>query len=293
MKAAVKSLLKAVRLYHPLQSTYRRMLFGAALVGWRIRYRKYQGKGYRCNFCGARYERFVPEWPGREIAPVLNEYGVIAGYGENVFCPRCGSKNRERLVKAVMEPLLGGESGGVWRGNKKILHFSPEPHLYRWLAAHAEVTTVDLEPGFYRSIDKGVRYADATALDFGDNGFDLVVANHVLEHVGDDRAAMAEMFRVLKPLGIAILQVPYSPTLLCSLEDASVTDPHERARRFGQQDHVRIYALSDYLNRLEAAGFRVQLVSPDELAPFRQFAIQPGESVVIGWKDGLGQLKRP
>jgi SAM-dependent methyltransferase len=152
---------------------------------------------------------------------------------------------------------------------------------------------VDLEPGYYRSTDKGVRYADATALDFGDNSFDLVVANHVLEHIGDDRAAMAEMFRVLKPRGLAILQVPYSLTLSRSLEDASVTGPHERARRFGQRDHVRIYALGDYLGRLEAVGFRVQLVSPDELARFSEFAIQPTESVIIGWKDGSGQLKRP
>lgn len=277
MKSQVKSVLKAVRLYHPLQSAYRRVLFGARCIGWRLSYAKYKGKGYRCNFCGSEYERFVPEWPGREIGPVLKEHGVIAGYGENVFCPRCGSKNRERLVKAVMETLVDS--------NKQILHFSPEPHLYRWLAAHGAVTTVDLEPGYYLSIDKGVRYADATAVDFGDNSFDLVVANHVLEHIGDDRAAMAEMFRVLKPPGPAILQVPYSPTLLCSLEDASVTDPHERARRFGQRDHVRIYALSDYVGRLEAAGFRVQLVSPDGLAPFLEFAIQPGESVVLGWKD--------
>jgi SAM-dependent methyltransferase len=277
MKTAVKSFLKAVRIYHPLQSTYRRLLFSAGLIGWRLRYGKYKGKGYRCNFCGARYERFVPEWPGPEVGPVLNELEVIAGYGENVFCPWCGSKNRERLVKAVMEPLVAG--------NKKILHFSPERHLYRWLAARAAVTTVDLEPGFFRSVDQGVRYADATKLDFGDNSFDMVVANHVLEHIGDDLVAMAEMFRVLKPRGTAILQVPYSPTLSRSLEDATVTDPHERARRFGQRDHVRIYALGDYIRRLEAAGFRVQLASPDELASFRDFAIQPGESVILGWKD--------
>jgi SAM-dependent methyltransferase len=244
---------------------------------WRRQYARYRGKGLCCNFCGASYELFVPEYPAADIAPVLIAGEVIAGYGENVFCPRCGSKNRERLVKAVLEERL--EIGG-----KKILHFSPEKQLFRWLAVNARVWTVDVEPGFYRRIDRAVRYADATMLPFDTGSFDLVIANHILEHIPDDAAAMKEMLRVLAPGGAAVLQVPFSLTLPTTLEDPSVTDPRERASRFGQLDHVRIYTLHDYISRLEGAGFAVRLLGPGELAPFRGYAIQEKEVVILGYR---------
>lgn len=277
MKSLAKNLLRTVGFYYPLQGAYRGTISFFRLRRWRRRYARYRGEGFCCNFCGARYERFVPEYPAADIGPGLIANGVIAGYGENVFCPQCGSKNRERLVKAVMAERLD-------IGNKKILHFSPEKHLYRWLAGTAEVSTVDIEPGFYRRIDRAVRFADATRLSFATGSFDVVVANHILEHIPDDAAAMKEILRVLTPAGVAILQVPFSDTLPATLEDPSVNDPAERARRFGQRDHVRIYALHDYLHRLGNAGFRVWLLGPEELAPFRCFAIQEKEVVILGYK---------
>jgi ubiquinone/menaquinone biosynthesis C-methylase UbiE len=95
---------------------------------------------------------------------------------------------------------------------------------------------------------------DLTNIDRESNYFDLIICNHVLEHILDDRKAMRELFRVLKPGGKAILQVPLSMTLNETFEDFSITDPAERICIFGQRDHCRIYG-QDYGQRLEEAGF--------------------------------------
>jgi predicted SAM-dependent methyltransferase len=100
---------------------------------------------------------------------------------------------------------------------------------------------------------------------FRARSFDAVICNHVLEHIPNDSAAMQEIYRILKPGGWALLQVPLSLVLSRTLEDPSVTSPQERERVFGQHDHVRIYSPQDYKSRLEAAGFRVKVHSSREV----------------------------
>jgi len=116
MQAQFKTFLQELRLYHPLQSSYRSALSFLSIRYHRFRYARYKGEGFVCNFCGVAYQKFVPEYPSPEIRPAIDGHHVIAGYGENVYCPRCGSRNRERLLKAVIESRL------PIRG-KKILHF--------------------------------------------------------------------------------------------------------------------------------------------------------------------------
>ena len=101
---------------------------------------------------------------------------------------------------------------------------------------------------------------DVFNIPYKDDYFDLILCNHVLEHVPKDIEAMMERFRVLKKGGKAILQVPISKTLTETLEDFSVVDPSERGKVFGQCDHVRIYG-QDYTKRLEFAGFFVKRVN--------------------------------
>jgi SAM-dependent methyltransferase len=277
MHQRLKSLLQAVNLYHPLQTSYRSTLSFLSRQFYRLTYAKYRGKGFVCNFCNTAYEKFIPEYPSPDIENAIYSNNVIAGFGENVICPHCASKNRERLILDVIRTHLD-------IGNKKILHFSPERHLSRYLHQTASVTSVDIAPGFYRPIDKAITYADATRLPFNDNTFDVAMANHILEHIPDDRASMKEIYRVLKTGGVAILQVPYSETLPHTIEEPFIDDPVRQAARFGQRDHVRIYALNDYTARLVQAGFRVRLLSPDILAPFRIHAIQEQETVILGYK---------
>jgi SAM-dependent methyltransferase len=278
MNPRVKSLLQKLKIYHPLQSTYRSTHAALTNQYYKLTWRRYKGAGFTCNFCGATYKKFVPEYPSPDIAGAIHDNAVIAGFGDNVYCPQCLSKNRERLIKAVIEKHL------AINASTRILHFSPEKNLYRWLRHIADITTVDKAPRFYTTIDPNIREADATHLEFDDNSFDLLIANHILEHIPDDRKAMRELYRVLKPNGAAILQVPYSETLSNTLEEPSINDPKRQAVLFGQQDHVRIYALEEYLRRLKAAGFTLHVLTPDDLAEFRIYATQPAESVFLCYK---------
>ncbi|HTI89940.1 MAG TPA: methyltransferase domain-containing protein [Puia sp.] len=282
MKENIKSLLKKLNLYHPLQSGYRSSLSFIRNQYLRFVYAKYKTlpsptnlpPPYQCNFCNSTYTRFVPEYPSPDIAPSINNNTVIAGYGSNVYCPNCLSKNRERLVKAVLQTRLSIDG-------KRILHFSPEKHLFQFINKTSQVTTVDISPGFYRNIDDSILYADATNLPFKNDSFDILIANHILEHIPEDIGAMKEMFRVLNAKGLAILQVPYSETLAATLEDRKINDPARQAALYGQKDHVRIYAISDYIQRLQQAGFNVTILTPQILMPFRIYAIQENESVFL------------
>jgi len=277
MKEIIKSVLKSGGIYHPLQSLYRHCLNVGVNTYYRYSYRKYKGSGFTCNFCGQQYERFVPEYPPKNAAPILAELQVIAGYGENVYCPNCMSKNRERLLLAVFESELP-VSG------KSVLHFSPEKYLFNYLSRVARVTTADLQPGFYKNIDTMVQHADATSLQLQDNSFDIIIANHILEHIPEDAKAMAEFYRVLKPGGFAVLQVPFSNTLERTVEDPGINNPVLQEKRFGQHDHVRIYALQDYLQRLQLAGFTAKQLTAAHLKRYARYAIQEKEPVIIGYK---------
>lgn len=274
MKEKLKTFLKGLRLYHPLQSFYRTCILFWLKSYYRLTYYQYKGKRFICNFCGSSYQKFVPEYPAKEIEMAINTHEVIAGYGENVFCPNCLSKNRERLVLAVLQNFIPVE-------NKKILHFSPEKNVYNYLKNKAVVTTVDIMPSFYKNIDSEILYADATRLHFPDNSFDVIIANHILEHIPDDLLAMKEMCRVLKNNGVAMLQVPYSEKLETTIEEPFINDPEKQERLFGQKDHVRIYALKNYVNRLETAGFKINVIGEEKLERFKIHAIQDKEYVIL------------
>ncbi len=97
---------------------------------------------------------------------------------------------------------------------------------------------------------------DVMDMPFDDNAFDVVICNHVLEHVTSDIKAMKEIWRVMKPGGWAMLQVPINYNNEKTIEDLSITDPKERERIFGQYDHVRWHGL-DYADRLRSVGFHV------------------------------------
>jgi SAM-dependent methyltransferase len=277
MKEFLKSILKSLNIYHPLQSFYRNTINVAKKKYYQLTYLRYKGKGFTCNFCNASYEKFIPEYPSLQTAEALYRNDVIAGYGENVFCPNCMSKNRERLVGAVLQNLLPVE-------NTSILHFSPEKNLCIFLKTKARVTSADLLPGFYKTIDPSIVNADATKLHFEDESFDIVIANHVLEHIPEDVKAIKEFYRVLKKGGFAILQVPYSEKLETTIEDPFINDPQQQERLYGQKDHVRIYSLENYLRRLEAGNFTTKVITADSLKQFAVHAIQEKECVILGYK---------
>jgi ubiquinone/menaquinone biosynthesis C-methylase UbiE len=163
---------------------------------------------------------------------------------------------------------------------KKILHFSPEKNIYNFLKISNEVITADIDPMFYKPVDKGIKNEDATHLSFADNSFDVVIGNHILEHIPNDTKAMEEIYRVLKPAGRAILQVPYSEKNSITIEEPGINEPEKQSALFGQKDHVRIYSLNDYINRLKQAGFYVDVIPYTSLQGYYKFAIQNKESFI-------------
>jgi SAM-dependent methyltransferase len=154
----------------------------------------------------------------------------------------------------------------------RLLHFAPEPVLYRKFLESDDIDyyPCDLTP---QNLPASVRKMDITNIQFDDESFDAILCNHVLEHVPDDHKAMSELHRVLRTGGWAILQVPINSKLDRTIEDPAVTNPNERMKLYGQHDHVRRYG-RDFEERLERAGFSVKveetagLFSPQEVVHF-------------------------
>lgn len=197
------------------------------------------GSARYCNICGRSWRRFLPA-------------GVAAR--DDARCPGCNSLERHRLVWAFFER----RTNLFDRRPKRVLHIAPEscflPQLRKALGSN--YVTADL---FDPTAD---HQWDVTAVPQPNESFDVIYCSHVLEHVLEDRKAMAEFHRLLKPDGWAVINVPVTEE--STFEDPSVTDPEERLRLFGQKDHVRRYG-RDYLDRLHAAGFKVEIVSPSEI----------------------------
>ena len=270
MNQQIKNILKSLEIYHPLQSGYRNILFKIKREYYRMLFSKYKGKGLECNFCGHQYLKFVDDYPELENQQALSISNVVAGYGKNILCPFCLSTARERLVMAILKTKID-------ISNKNILHLSPEKNIFNFLKDRTKLVTADLFPGYYKNIDKDIRKENATSLSFENDYFDLVIANHILEHIPNDSAAMKEIFRVLKRGGVAILQVPYSESIIETLETPLMDNQKLQSTLYGQRDHVRIYQLNDYINRLLKTGFTVSCIKYEILKPFYIYAIQTDE----------------
>jgi len=174
------------------------------------------------------------------------------GYGKqrnNALSPSTLSLERHRLLWLYLKNETDFFTS---KEKKKVLHFAPEQAFYKLFRNQENIdyTTTDL---FSPLADVK---ADICNLPFEDNSYDIIFCNHVLEHIPDDTKAMQELFRVLSPGGMAILQIPQDLKRTTTFSDDSITDQKERAEIFGQYDHVRIYGL-DYFDKLRSIGFTV------------------------------------
>ncbi len=223
-----------------------------------------KGKTYTDPIDGKSYKSFLPY-----------------GYGKqrnNVLAPGTLSLERHRLLWLYLK-----NETDFFTTPKKVLHFAPEQAFYKRFRnqKNLDYTTTDL----YSPL-ADVK-ADICNLPFKNNTYDLILCNHVLEHIPDDTKAMQELYRVMKPGGMGIFQIPQDLIRETTFEDDSITDPKERARIFGQYDHVRVYG-KDYFDKLRSVGFRV--VEEDytnKIAPadVERFCLAKGEIIPVCHKD--------
>ncbi len=219
------------------------------------------GSDVFCPCCWSNWRQFAPGGVNKRVC---------------ARCPKCGALERHRLFALYFKarPKLVPVDA-------KVLHVAPEGPIERLFYARDDVDYIrgDLRP------QRGELPMDVCALPFSDGELNLVVATHVLEHVIDDGQAMREIYRVLRPGGVAILLSSIDWNRLATYEDSKIVSPGARRKAFGHEGHVRVYGL-DMIERLRQAGFQV------EIDPFWQkFTVSDrlrygllAENMILGWK---------
>jgi SAM-dependent methyltransferase len=184
------------------------------------------------------------------------KFGFLYGYDDfetlnpnQYFCPKCGASDRDRLYALYLARMIDQD---FTESPIKILDIAPAQGLKQFLLKYPniEYQSADIH---MEDVDIIVDVSDMIIID--KESYDFFICSHVLEHVTDDQKALSELYRILKPGGSGILMVPINLRLDKIREDPSVTDIGERWRRFGQDDHIRLYSKRGFIERCEEAGF--------------------------------------
>ena len=197
----------------------------------------FKGSKYTDPIDNSKYRKFLP-------------YGYGKNIRKNALCPGTLSLERHRLLWLFLE-----RNTTFFNDKLKVLHFAPEQPFYKKFKS--------IKNWNYITCDLNSPLADIKAdickLPFKKFEFDLIICNHVLEHIDNDFMAMEEIYRVLKKNGIGILQVPIDESLSITFEDKTIIDPKIKSELFGQYDHVRKYG-KDFYDRLKSVGFKVKKI---------------------------------
>jgi SAM-dependent methyltransferase len=253
MKRIIKFALNTIPRKYLIRLSY--------LFRWFSQY-AYKGNNVECPVCGSTYRKFLP-------------YGYEFSR-ENALCPKCLSLERHRLVWLYFK-----EKTSFFDMPLKVLHIAPEQcfeERFRNLA-NLEYITADLESPLadYK--------CDVQELPFAENDFDIVICNHVLEHVGDDTRAMSEILRVMKHGGQAIILVPVDFERETTYENPAIKSVKDRKEHFGQYDHQRVYGL-DFPNRLKNIGYKIPDNNfLDEIIPEKKIRYRlPAKEFMFGYQ---------
>lgn len=251
----MKSIFKKIINIIPRPWLIRLSIWARPILVW-----MYRGDNFTDPIDGKNYKSFLP-------------YGYEK-QRQNVLSPGTLSLERHRLMWLYLQ-----KETDFFTSNLKVLHMAPEQSFYKRFRAmkNLDYTTCDLD-----SPIADVK-ADIQNLPFEENSFDVIFCNHVLEHVEDDQKALSELFRVMKPGGWGIFQVPIRYQLDKTFEDPTITDRKERIEKFGQYDHVRVYGM-DYYRTLEYAGFEVEKVNLSQKLSdeeVKRFALEKNEILPV------------
>ena len=222
-----------------------------------IRAIPYRGKGRDCQVCASSSSSF-------------RAFGNPPR--DNAQCPHCGSLERHRLFWLFAEQKTNLFDNQA----KSVLHIAPEAcleaRLKGWLGKG--YLTADF------SDPRAMVKMDITNIQYANDSFDIIYCSHVLEHVQEDVLAMREIRRVLKHDGWAVLLVPI--TVETTYEDPTITDPIDRLREFGQEDHLRRYG-NDYIERLRSAGLSVEMFRASDL-------VSNDDALRLGLGEAAGEI---
>lgn len=222
----------------------------------------YKGNNVECPVCEKKFRKFL-------------SYGSEVAHRDNVLCPYDLTLERHRLMWLYLQR----KSNFFTAKKLDVMHIAPEQCFLPLFKKQKNLnyTTGDLESPI------ADLHFDLHNIPLEDNKYDVIFCNHVLEHVEDDHQCMTELFRIMKPGGWGIFQVPIDSTREETYEDPTITTPEEREKHFWQYDHVRLYGL-DYPKKLEAAGFKVEAYDyhndiPEEES--KRYRLQPDEKIYL------------
>lgn len=254
MKKAAKFLLNKIP---------RPLLIQLSIWARPLIYLFFKGTQFTDPIDGKSYRKFLPYGYGKQR--------------ENALSPGTLSLERHRQMWLYLK-----NETKFFTENIKVLHIAPEQEFLRRFKKMKNLDYISADL-FSPIVDIK---ADILDLPFPDEEFDVVICNHVLEHIENDGKAMSELFRVMKKGGWGIFQVPMKNTLDKTYEDFSIKDPKERQKHFGQYDHVRWYGM-DYFDRLKKAGFEAEInyysqnFSDEEI---RKYALNKNEILPVVFK---------
>ena len=222
---------------------------------------------------GLKIKLFQPKTHDVHYCPICNQYGQFLSCGiiprPAAQCPHCWSLERHRFLYFIYKKYFLNTKKQI-----KLLHTAPEKCIYDLIKKNPKIdyTPIDLFPEGYKFCQ--CLKEDVTNLSFDDNTFDVIISNHIMEHILDENKFLSELLRVLKSGGYLLLNFPVFMDLEKTFQDDSITLPEDREKYYGQSDHVRKYGrdifdklkkkynakviyAKDYLNKREINKYRI------------------------------------
>lgn len=209
---------------------------------------------FTCNVCGHKSRK--PYDSPVHVSPLFQTETIIGGgFRAAQKCPTCSANDRLRFVVEVLK-----RETDIFTKPCSVLEMAPVKGfrlLLKKKNRKASYLSGDIVPG------RAMRVLDITKLDLENESFDYIICCHVMEHILDEGKAISELKRVLKPGGVILLSMPVCISKEHTFEDSNVTSAEERLRVFGQEDHVRLYAL-DTAAHLRNFGLNVREIIADD-----------------------------
>jgi SAM-dependent methyltransferase len=216
----------------------------------------YHGNKYNCPVCDANLKYF--KGISYDYIKKLEDNAFVYPFFMletstiyNFACPHCNATDRDRLYAIYINKKLT-ESKPAHK--LALIDFAPQNGLSVFLKKHPQINyrSADL---YMENVDDKVDITDMKI--YKNNTFDFFICSHVLEHVKDDKKAISELYRILKPGGSGIAMAPIMLSLNETLEEDNITSEQDRWKYYMQDDHVRLYSKKGFINKLKEGGFVV------------------------------------